>query len=171
MKKKIVYIIILLVAIMLQTSFLPVVSNAFILGDAVLMLVLAWSVLDGFSAFMGWAVVTGILYDLATYSPVGEHVLIFLVVVYMVSFFSKRLSLDLKGTGLILLFIFVIVATFFSEIIIAFFAVRDMQTFGEYWRKFGGPGSVALKIVYNKILFFIFFLALKKIKKFFKIEA
>lgn len=170
MKKKIVYALVLLFAVILQTSVLPVFLGGPALGDAVLMIVLAWTIIDGFNSFIAWAIVAGIFYDLAAYSPVGEHVLIFLIVIYFVSFFSRRLSLDLKGVGLVLFFIFVIAATVFSEIIIALISAQEMQTLHEYWKKFGDPSSVALKIICNELLFFGWFVLLKKIKKFFKIE-
>ena len=91
MKKKLVYLFILIIAIIIQTSVMPVILNSSTTGDAVLMIVLAWSVLDGFSAFIGWAIVAGILYDLAAYSPIGEHAIIFLAVVYFVSFFFSAI--------------------------------------------------------------------------------
>jgi rod shape-determining protein MreD len=169
MKKKFVYSIILLIAIIVQTSVLPVISNQNILGDAVLMAVLAWSVLDGFYAFIGWAIAAGILYDLAAYSPVGEHVLIFLAVVYFVSFFSRRLSLELKGIGLALLFMFVIVAMFISKSVISLITAWEMQTLNDYWTTFGSLRFIAIQIVYNEILFFIWFVLLRKVKKFFEL--
>ncbi|HPN54519.1 MAG TPA: rod shape-determining protein MreD [Candidatus Moranbacteria bacterium] len=171
MRKKIVYSFVLLFAVIAQTSILPVFFSNQVLGDAVLMAVLAWAMLDGFQAFIGWAIVAGIFYDLAAYSPIGEHVLIFLVVVYFVSFFSKRLSLNFRGTGLFLFFIFVIAVTVFSEIVLAIFAVYENQAMYEYWRKFGGVGEIMLKIICNEILFFGWFILLKKIKKFFKLET
>jgi len=170
MKKKLVYLVILIATIIIQTSVLPVISSANTAGDAVLMAVLAWSVLDGFSAFIGWAIVAGILYDLATYSPVGEHVIIFLAVVYFVSFFSRRLSLELKGMGLVLFFIFIFVATFISSSIVALMTAWDARTLFGYWKMFSSPGSIALQVVHNVILFFLWFFFLKKTKEFFKLE-
>jgi rod shape-determining protein MreD len=170
MKKKIVYVIILLVAVIAQTSILPAVSTTNATGDAVLMAVLAWAVLDGFSAFIGWAVVAGILYDLAAYSPVGEHALIFSVVVYFVSFFSRRLSFEFRTVGIILFFVLVIVATLLSRGISVLIVSLDMQTFNGYWKMLGSPGTIALEMIYNNILFLFWFVLLRKTKKFFGIE-
>jgi len=171
MNKKFLYLVILLAAIIWQTSIAPVVSNSGPAGDAVLMAVLAWSILDGFYSFIGWAVVAGILYDLAAYSPVGEHVLIFLAVVYFVSFFSRRLSLEFKGVGLALFFTFVIAITLFSHGVINLIAAWDMQTLQGYMKSFSPLSSLALQVVYNELLFFFWLFALRKIKKFFKIET
>ena len=87
MKKKIIYTFILLVSIVIQTSVLTVITKTSVAGDAVAMAVLVFSVVDGFFAFLGWAIFAGILYDLACYSPIGTHVIIFLCIVYFTSFF------------------------------------------------------------------------------------
>jgi rod shape-determining protein MreD len=168
--KKIVYLLILIIVIIIQTSVLAVVLTPNIAGDIVLMTVLAWSMLDGFIAFIGWAIIAGILYDLAAYSPIGEHVIIFLLVVYFVSFFSRRLSLEVKGVGKMLFFVFVIVATFLSRVIIALMAAWDTQTFYGYWQIFGNPKFIMIQIICNGILFFLLFFLLRKIKEFFKLE-
>lgn len=170
MKKKIIYTFIFLIVIIIQTSILPVVLGLNTTGDIVLMTVLAWSVLDGFSAFIGWAAFAGILYDLVAYSPVGEHVIIFLLVVYFVSFFSRRLSIEFKGIGWALFFMFVVIATFISRSIVALATAWDMQTFHGYWQMFGSLKTIALQIIYNGILFFLLFFLLRKIKEFFKLE-
>lgn len=170
MKKKLVYLFILIVAIIIQTSLMPVILSFNTTGDFVLMTVLAWSVLDGFSAFIIWAIVAGILYDLAAYSTVGEHAIIFLAVVYFVSFFSRRLSLEFKGIGWLLFIMFIIVATFLSRSIVALMMAWDMQTVHGYWQMFGSLKSITLQIFYNGILFFILFFLLRRIKEFFKLE-
>ena len=169
MKKKFIYIIIILVAIISQTSLFPAILNNSAAGDAVLMAILAWSVLDGFSAFLAWAITAGILYDLAAKATVGEHVIIFLLVVYFVSFFSRRFPTDLKGIGLILFIIFVVVATLVSRGIFALMTAWDLRTLQGYWETFGNFRFIALGVVYNEILFFVWFITLKKIKKFFEI--
>lgn len=169
MKKKFIYAITILTLIIVQTSFFPTTLNINAAADAVLMLVLACSVLDGFYAFLGWAIVVGILYDLATHAAVGEHVIIFLLIVYFVSFFSRRFSTDLRVTGFFLFIIFVIIATLISRIIITTITAWDLQTLQGYWKTFGSFRFIALSVFYNEILFFIFFVVLKKIKKFFDI--
>jgi hypothetical protein len=101
---------------------------------------------------------------------VGEHAIIFLAVVYFVSFFSRRLSLEFKGIGWLLFFMFIIVATFLSKIIVALAIAWDMQTLHGYWQMFGNLKSITLQIIYNGILFFLLFFLLRKVKEFFKLE-
>lgn len=170
MKKKLIYLLIFIIAIVIQTSILPVILGSNFNGDIVLMLVLALSIIDGFFAFLIWSIILGILYDLASYSVIGEHSLIFLLVVYFVSFFSRRLSLEVKGIGWVLLFMFVIIATFLSKSITALITVWNLQDLHLYWKIFGSLKYIAFQIISNSILFLFLFFLLKKIKEFFKLE-
>ncbi|HBI33764.1 MAG TPA: rod shape-determining protein MreD [Candidatus Moranbacteria bacterium] len=170
MKKKIVYCLLLFCAVVLQTSVLPLISPLHIAGDVVLMLILAGSVLDGFFAFFWWAIFAGIVYDLASYTTVGIHALIFLLVVYFVSFFSRRFSVEIKGVGVVLFVIFVAVATLLSRGIIALSVAWDLQTFNGYFEEFGNWKIIIFQILFNTFLFLFCFFVLKKVKKFFVIE-
>lgn len=171
MKKKIVYSSLIFLAVILQTSVLPVVFRESATGDIVLMFVLAAMVLDGFFGFLWWAIFAGIIYDLASYVQVGTHALIFLLVVYFVSFFSRRFSVELKGVGVFLFLFFVIVATLLSRVIVALSIAWDSQSFHQYFNLlFGDLYTLALQIVFNVILFVVCLQSLKKIKVFFDIE-
>lgn len=165
MRKKIIYFGIILFAILLQLSFLPIINGNNFSADAVLMLVLAVAVLDGFAATLSWAIVAGILYDFATYAILGQHVLVFLLIVYLVSFFSRRLSVEVKGTGLLLLFLFVIAATLISNESSAFFSVSAKGSFKFYLRALGGSGSMIFQLGCNTLLFFLWYNLVKKIKQ------
>lgn len=169
MKKKIIYCLILFCAIVLQTSVLPLLSPAYATGDVLLMLVLAWSVLEGFFAFFGWAIFAGIIYDFASYTTVGVHALIFMLVLYFVSFFSRRFSVEIKGVGLALFVFFVAVATLVSRGIVALSVAWDLQTFNGYLSEFGSFKIISVQIIFNVFLFFFCFFLLKKLKKFFAI--
>src|SRR6266704_2969631 len=99
MKKKFIYCLIFFCGIILQTSVLPLISPTNITGDIVLMLILVGSIIDGFFSFFWWAVFFGVIYDIVSYTTVGIHAIIFIFVVYFVSFFSRRFSVELKGVG------------------------------------------------------------------------
>ena len=137
MKRKIVYGIILFCAIVLQTSVLPLISPTHVTGDILLMLVLTGAVLDGFFAFLWPAIFAGIIFDLISYTTVGIHSLVFVLVIYFVSFFSRRFSVELKGVGLVQFVIFVAVATFISRVIMALSVAWDLQTRSGYFKEFG----------------------------------
>lgn len=171
MKKKIVYSFLIFLAVILQTSVLPALFRESVPGDVVLMFVLAAMVLDGFFGFLWWAIFAGIVYDLVSYVQVGTHALIFLLVVYFVSFFSRRFSVELKGVGIFLFLFFVVVATFFSKAIVALSIVLDSQNFHQYPNLLlGSFSALIIQTMLNIILFVVCLQGLKKIKTFFDIE-
>lgn len=170
MKKKIIYSFLIFLAIVLQTSVLPVVFASHAFGDIVLMLILAGVVVDGYFGFFGWAIFAGIVYDLATYTQMGVHALIFLLTVYFVSFFSRRFSVEFKGVGMLLFLVFVVFASIISRMITALSIAWDSETFHQYLGLVGGFNVIFLQIVCNVILFAICFYILRKIKAFFDIN-
>ncbi|EKE25650.1 MAG: hypothetical protein ACD_5C00081G0002 [uncultured bacterium] len=171
MKKKVVYFLIFIVIAIFQLSFIPVIFEKKAVADAVLMAILAWSILDGFFAFLAWAIFFGLFYDIISYSVIGTHALIFLVVVYFVSFFSRRFSVEMKGFGTILFLLFILVATLASNATIATIFVWKMQNFHGFWQSFGSLKTVMIQLVYNTFLFLILFMLIRKIKQFFAIEV
>lgn len=170
MKKKIIYFLLIISAIILQTSVLPIVARSSTPGDLVLMLVLAGVVLDGFFAFFWWAIFAGILYDLATFVQVGTHALIFLFTIYFVSFFSRRFSVEVRGVGVLLFGLFVTAGTIISRLIVALSLSWESQDFLKYFDFFGSPSGLFFQIIWNFVLFFICFYFLKKMKIFFDID-
>lgn len=167
MKKKIIYALVIFLSIMVQTSSAAFFSNSNWLVDVVLMLVLAWTLIDGFDLFLPWAIFAGILYDLVAFSPIGLHVIIFSLLAYCVSFFSKRFSTEIKGMGILLVMFFTAAATIGSRAIIFFWEFGDgffANDFSNFWMmvKFFIP-----VFFYNLIIFFILYFVIGWIKKFF----
>jgi rod shape-determining protein MreD len=171
MKKKFIYCVITIVAILLQTSFLPVVFGRGSVPDAVLMLILALAVLDGFFATFSWAIFIGFLYDLASYSKIGMHVILFLMVVYFVSFFSRRFSFEIKATGIFLFGFFVLVAVILSQFLIGIQNSFGLDGVPFSLKSFWGPLSFILQLFYDGLLFMFWFYLLKKAKTFFALEV
>ena len=171
MKKKLVYCFIFVVIAIFQLSFVPVIFGNHVAADAVTMAVLAWSVLDGFVSFLNWAIFFGIFYDLISYSIVGTHALIFLTIVYAVSFFSRRFSMEFKGVGLLLFLGFVVVATFVSHAIIVLIQSLELGAFNGYWKSFGNIGSISIGLMINALFFLFCFWFIKKAKNFFAITS
>lgn len=169
MKKNLVYSFLIILAIILQTSVFSMVFKSYMPGDVVLMLVLAGVVLDGFFGFFWWAIFAGILYDIAAYERVGVHALIFLLLVYFVSFFSRRFTVEFRGVGLMLFFVFVFVGSLISRAVIALAISWDMQNFQRYFEIFGGFGSIFFQTLANVLLFICCLLILRKAKSFFEI--
>lgn len=157
-------------AIVLQTSVAPLFFSTHVRVDLILLFILAGAIIDGFAGFLWWAIFAGIIFDLLTYTTVGVHALIFLLVVYFVSFFSRRFSVEIKGVGLILFALFVIVATLLSRAVMALMATWEMPTPQGYFTEFGSLKIVSIQILYNMLLFPLAFVIFKKTKKFFTID-
>lgn len=170
MNKKLVYISIFILICFVQLSFLPVLSGSGVAVDALLMAILAWSVIDGYYSFFNWAIFFGFLYDLASYATVGTHALIFLFVLYFVSFFSRRLSIDLRGIGIVLFLLSIFVATFLSNSIIAGVAAWKIQSLHGYWQSFGGFKASLISLTLNTAFFFLMFYFIRRTKAFFAIN-
>jgi rod shape-determining protein MreD len=170
MKKKFLYLLVIFIALILQTATVAVFFGERNAVDLVLMLALAWAIIDGFGAFFFWAIAIGILYDLAAFTPVGVHVLIFLAVIYMVSFFSRRLSIDHKGTGAGIIFVFIIVATFISQGILGILSHADFLTVKEFFKIFVSIKWFAVQIFFNSVFFILAFILVNWVKKYFAIN-
>ncbi|HOF42754.1 MAG TPA: rod shape-determining protein MreD [Candidatus Moranbacteria bacterium] len=171
MKKKLVYIFIGLIAILFQTSVIPVVTETKMPGDSVIMAALAWSILDGFFAFFPWAILLGLLYDIISYSPIGMHVLVILPVLYFVSFFSRRFTMESKGVRIVLFIVFVVSVTIFSRIILFLVNSWGNLSLNGFWKIFASPAGIVWQLAHNFVLFFFWFFVIKKCKEFFKIES
>lgn len=166
MKKKIIYLLLLFLVIILQTSFFPLIMPVHVMPDAVLMLILVGAVFDGFQEFFWWAIIAGVIYDLVTYNIIGLHSLVFLLVVYFVSFFSRRFSVELRGVGLALFLFFITVSSFISHFITAAVQFFSNDRSVAYLKSFLMPQAIGVEIICNVFLFFILFVFLRKIKSF-----
>jgi rod shape-determining protein MreD len=171
MKKKFLYLLVIVVALIIQTSVVPLAASGRSALDAVLMLVLAWSIIDGFNAFLPWAIMAGILYDIIAFTPIGIHVLIFLFVVYMVSFFSKRMSVEAKGTGFVIIILFVVVSIFISQSVNGIASYGRLPSVGEFWSIFISIKWFLFQVVYDCFVFAIWFIFLRWMKKYFSLEV
>lgn len=170
MKKFFIYFSIIFLVVIFQTSSIAFLFDLNWMVDVVLMLVLAWTLLDGFEEFFPWVIFIGVLCDLAHFTPIGLHVLILSLLAYGVSFFSKRFSVEIKGTGILVVMFFVAAATLGSRIILLFWEVDssallvDLSNFWITLRMF------SLTFFYNLLIFFFLFFILGKVEKFFHLR-
>lgn len=171
MQKKFFYLLIIITALILQTSAMPALGGSRSGLDLVLMLVLAWAIIDGFAAFLPWAITIGILYDFVTMLPIGVHVLVFLFVVYMISFFSKRLSIDFRATGLLMILFFIAVSFLVSQISIGIAIRGDLLSIKEFWNMISPAKWLMLQLAYNCLAFLFCFIGIRWAKNYFMLEA
>lgn len=165
-KKRLLYVVIILGMVIFQKSFVPLFFSGSYLPDAVLMLVLTWTIIDGFEEFLWWAVFAGFLCDLFFYTQIGMHIIIFVFTVYFVSFFSRRFLVEISTNGIFLIFFFIIVVTFFS-IIISFFALSlNSESWYEIAKYFSNPKDIFFELLFNGFFSLGLFFIIKKVRKF-----
>ena len=171
MKKKIVYFLLMLSLVVLQTSFVPNFCAGYFFVDIVLVGAMAWSFADGFAPFLPWAITLGILQDIFSHSVVGAHVLVIVLSTYVLSFFSKRFSMEIKGTGVLILSLLVAVGSFLPHLFLGFFYAGKISLPVESLT-FSFPGSISLlvQISANIVFFFLFLRFVKKMKKYYSLE-
>jgi len=151
------YIALILLAIIAQKSLVPIMFFGRRLPDIVLMLVLALAIVDGFDDFLPWVIGAGLAYDVATRSAIGLHALIFVIVVYSVSFFSRRFLVDMRSMGVMLLLVFIILATLISHFFVALWIGWDSRSVFNGVGALGSGWDIAAHVLYNAVAFIIMF--------------
>lgn len=165
MKRIFLYAAIISLVVVLQKTAMPVIFHYGYLPDLLMMLVLAWTIAYGFENSLWLAILAGFIYDLLSFMPTGTHVLIFVLMIYFVSFFSRRFLVDLKGTGALLVLFFIIGSQIGSD---ALFTLTASSGNG-FWKEFGGSfgnfQQFMLETLINWGLFFMCYAFLKRNKK------
>lgn len=109
-------------AVVLQAASIKTFFASWIFApDVVLMLVLAWSALEGFSMFVFWIAVFSFLYDIFARTAFGLHLLIFSFGCYFAGFLTRRISVATNYMGILLTSLFIAAVTIFSEAILMIF--------------------------------------------------
>lgn len=164
MKKIFFIFLIILLAVIFQTSILPLCFSARNIPDVVLILTISAVAVFGFQAVWVWAIISGFILDIFSFSKIGINIFSFAIFSYCVSFFSRRTILGEKNGGILIGAVFILIATFLHN---AWIQISDMNfNLQEAWgAKLVFWDSVGWKIILNLASFFIFILILKKIKR------
>lgn len=171
-KKRLIYFLLIWLALLLQLSVVPLFFERKFLPDLVLMLVLAWTIRDGFAGFLPWAILVGIFYDLLTYEMMGVHVVILTVCAYLVSFFSRRFALHIRGLGLGLLLLLVLLSMLFARFFMLTLQILQGtnqidRTSDLFWQT--GFGLQAFVVNVAAVLFWLWLI--KWVKKYFYLNG
>lgn len=164
MKKTIAYFFIIIVSIIIQKSIFPIFGAYFVLPNLVLMLILALSILENFYTFLYKSVFAGMLYDIFLYQQVGIYAIIFPMVVYFVSFFSRRISVDLKITGIFMFGFFIIFVTLMSDFLFFIISYYGMDGLDFFVKIIKNPLLLVYKIFFNSMFFILYYNIIKRIK-------
>jgi rod shape-determining protein MreD len=170
MERKIVRLIIILLAVIIQISFLPAIFSAFQVPQIVLMLVIAWTIIAGFRNILPWIIMAGFFLDLLSFKTIGLSITVFVLVAYFVSFFSRRFLVESRGWGALVMAFFIFFSTVFYYFFNNFFAnlllSANLLTSG-FWKSFiFFQKDVAAQIFFNLLLFFACFFLLSRIENY-----
>lgn len=163
MKKNIFIFLIIILAVIFQTSILSLCFSEKNIPDVVLITLISVISVFGFQYSWIWVIISGIILDIFSFVALGSNVFSFIFFSYSASFFSRRIVLGEKSEGIIIGIIFVSLATFFHNLWIQLISAGfKLQKIWEI--KFFLLESVGWKIIFNLILFFVFILLLRGIK-------
>jgi rod shape-determining protein MreD len=103
-----------------QFSWCNVVAPSFLL-NLLLAVTIAWTLIRGFSASMGWVLFLGFLFDGLSLTPFGITSASLLLFSYVTNFVAKRLTLEHKGQEFFFACICMIVLAPLYELVTRFF--------------------------------------------------
>lgn len=94
MRKNILWVVVVITAVLIQTTWLDKIRVQNVLPDLTLLLVVFFAVTDGDERAMFTGVLGGIYQDVAGEAVLGHHVLCNVVAAFVVARISRRLVLD-----------------------------------------------------------------------------
>lgn len=160
--------LILFLATIVQVSFLPIFFTGRSVPDVTLIIIMVWIARADFNSVLKWAILGGLMADIASFQPVGLNVFSFVAVAFIINSLSKRFLVPQFAWKFFMLIILVLVGTTVNQAIIGFAAGIDGQPSGLFRHipEFFGQGFF-LKLLYNLGVFAILYWPLKKLDKIF----
>jgi rod shape-determining protein MreD len=163
MKKKLLIFSIVFLAVILQISVFPVFFSKDNVPDLALIALVSATAVFGFQQTLIWAIISGLVLDIFSFSRIGANIFAFVIFSYAISFFSRRLILGEKSGGILTGAVFISLMTFFYKL----WSVLNELGFNyqEIWKmRMGFFDGIGWKIIFNLILFFLSILFLKRIR-------
>ncbi len=94
MRKNILWAVVVIAAVLIQTTWLDAIKVQDVLPDLTLLLVVFFAVIDGEERAMFTGLLGGIYQDVASEAVLGHHVLCNVIVAFIIGKLSRRLVLD-----------------------------------------------------------------------------
>lgn len=168
MSKKLIIFLIIVLACIFQVSVFPGVFSWNNGPDLLLLLVIYWTIKEGFEGTLGRNILVGVLADLVNFRPVGTYLAIFLLVSFLVSSVSKRFLIVAGIWRVFTLTATIIVATlaerFLLEAIFSIATYFNRSDIGTVPAPF--LSLVSLEQIFLNLLFFpLVYFFLKKIER------
>lgn len=139
MRRKILIIFLIFLAAIAEISLFPNFFPRRIAPDAVLILIVIWSKRKNFQGLWFWAVVSGLVVDIFSFSRIGASAVSFLLISFAVSFLSWRFFSARKGHSFLPVALFVAGGILANYVMVNFLnssADYFSGTGGEFWKNF-----------------------------------
>jgi len=159
---------ILFLSVIAQISFFPNFFSSGSIPDGALVIIIIWIARADFNSVFKWAVLGGLMLDIASFQPVGLNVFSFVTVAFIVNSLSKRFLVPQFAWKFFMLVIMIIIGTIINQIIIisllkGFVYLNDLPWDGLIFFKW----DLLLKPAYNLGIFAVLYGPLRKLDKIF----
>ncbi len=158
---------IITIAICLDMVLSGYFGGSLISPNVTLMLVVAWSLLLGFTESIGWVMLAGVLADMVLFRPLGFSIFMFVVAAYASSFLSKRFFIR-HPLWILVPFFGVVIFSVCMEIlaVVLFWGVKEGGSLIMTWIMHGSVVMQGLLILVNAALFFLSYRVLDGVETF-----
>lgn len=166
--RNIIASLILFLSTIAQISFLPVFSGSGSVPDVTLVIIMIWIARADFNSVLKWAVLGGLMMDIASFQPVGLNVFSFVTVAFIINSLSKRFLVSQFAWKSFILVVMVVAGTVVNQAIIA-----SVTAVSGHAGELSGYASLIfnrnlwVKPLYNLAVFAILYWPLKKFDKVF----
>jgi rod shape-determining protein MreD len=164
MKKIFLILAIIILAVILETSVLPVCFSGGSIPDLTLVLLVAGVAVFGFQSVWIWGIIAGFILDIFSFRKIGISIFSFVIFSYSISFFSRRLVFGEKTGGIFASTSFVVLMTIvnnaWQKLASSGFKLEKILSFEALisW-------EMIWKALFNLILFYVIVILLKKQKR------
>ena len=161
MKRYFINFFVILLLVVFQGSFLPLLFPNFGTPNIILVFILSLTLILGFWKSLSWIIACGLFFDVVLYNKVGISVIMLILLAAAVRIFGKRILLENKGWGIFSAFVMILCLTLAHKaMVIAYLAFIEKGDFN--FRTIIGINLPA-EIIFNIIAFFAFSVILRKI--------
>jgi len=165
MLSQVIIFLIFFLSVILQVSFFPNIIPLGIAPDFVAIIIIFWSARSGFDATWKWAILAGMMLDVSYYWPIGINIISLAFISFIASSLAKRFLVSQTGLKFMITAFFVLAGTIGHNLITStLLNFKNGQNI-IYGLSFLISEAFFLKIIFNLILFAIFYVPLKKLEK------
>lgn len=160
--------LILFLSTIVQVSFLPIFFTDQSIPDFTLIIIIIWIARADFNSVLKWAILGGLMADIASFQPIGLNVFAFVAVAFIINSLSKRFLVPQFAWKFFMFVILVMVGTIANQAITGFIAEIGGRSNGLFRHiPMFFSQDFFLKLLYNLGIFAILYWPLKKLDKIF----